>query len=273
MSVGAVLDYAQNAFGLVRDMSQENMVRVYWREVVRFLDEKRPETVGHATGIVGVLGEDLGAAAFKHCVETNGLGQVRIHDERVKGVGLKGPWLDRWIEVDSKKWGELLFQTEVKSSSAHATNGKPLPVETSGDELGAYKRTAWHSEWDERARCVRNPASGKDLVRMTPTEDFGKRRQVPLLIFWKALAPDFARGITPRVKGGHLFSVERPEYGVRGRVPPTWPAEQENFDELWVFSVSSYLRSLEPKEHLDLEMPNAVFRWKAMSAMCEPLGR
>ena len=79
---------------------------------------------------------------------------------------------------------------------------KPL-----GMKLGAYKRTAWHSEWDERARCVRNPASGKVLVRMTPTEDFGKRRQVPLLIFWKALAPDFARGITPRVKGG--ASIQR----------------------------------------------------------------
>ena len=32
------------------------------------------------------------------------------------------------------------------------------------------------------------------------------------------------------------------------------------------------LRSLEPKEHLDLEMPNAVFRWKAMSAMWRTVG-
>ena len=77
ISVGAVLDYAQNAFSLVRDMSQEDMVRVYWREVVRFLDEKCPKNVGHATGVVGVLGEDLGAAAFKHCVEANRLGRVR----------------------------------------------------------------------------------------------------------------------------------------------------------------------------------------------------
>ena len=118
-------------------MSQENMVRIRWREVVRFLDEKPPESVGHATGVVGVLGEDLGAAAFKHCVETSGLGQVRIHDGRVKGVGLMGPWLDRWIEVDSECWGDLLFQAEVKSSSAHATNGKTLSIETGADELWA----------------------------------------------------------------------------------------------------------------------------------------
>ena len=267
-----MLGYTQNAFSLVKDMSQENMVRIYWREVVRFLDEKPPESVGHATGVVGVLGEDLGAAAFKHCVEANGLGQVRIHDGRVKGKGLVGPWLDRWIEVDSKCWGDLLFQAEVKSSSAHATNGKTLPIETTGDELVAWKRAAWCNEWDDRARCLRNPATGKVLVRMTPTEDFGERRQVPLLIFWRALAPDFDRGFISRVAGDHLFSVERPEYGVRGRVPRTWPAKQKNFDELWVFSVSSYLRSLEPEEYLDLEMPNAVFRWQAMSAMGKPLG-
>ena len=273
ISVGAVLDYAQNAFSLVRDMSQENMVRVYWREVVRFLDEKCPKNVGHVTGVVGVLGEDLGAAAFKHCVEANRLGRVGIHDGRVKDVGLMGPWLDRWIEVNSEGWGDLLFQAEVKSSSAYATLGKTLSIETGGDELVVRKRAAWRNEWDDTARCLKYPATGKVLVRMTPTEDFGQRRQVPLLIFWRALAPDFDRGFISRVAGDHLFSVERPEYGVRGRVPRTWPAEQENFDELWVFSVSSYLRSLEPKEYLDLDMPNAVSRWRAMNAMCKPLGR
>ena len=273
ISVGAVLDYVQNAFSLVRDMSQENMVRVYWREVVRFFDEKCPKNVGHVTGVVGVLGEDLGAAAFKHCVEANRLGRVRIHDGRVKGVGLMGPWLDRWIEVNSEGWGDLLFQAEVKSSSAYATLGKTLSIETGGDELVVRKRAAWRKEWDETARCLKSPATGKVLVRMTPTEDFGQRRQVPLLIFWRALAPDFDRGFISRVAGDHLFSVERPEYRVRGRVPRTWPAEQENFDELWVFSVSSYLRSLEPKEYLDLDMPNAVSRWRAMNAMCKPLGR
>ena len=152
ISVGAVLDYAQNAFSLVRDMSQENMVRVYWREVVRFLDEKCPKNVGHVTGVVGVLGEDLGAAAFKHCVEANRLGRVRIHDGRVKGVGLMGPWLDRWIEVNSEGWGDLLFQAEVKSSSAYATLGKTLSIETGGDELVVRKRAAWRKEWDETAK-------------------------------------------------------------------------------------------------------------------------
>ena len=170
-------------FSLVRDMSHENMVRVYWREVVRFFDEKCPKNVGHVTGVVGVLGEDLGAAAFKHCVEANRLGRVRIHDGRVKGVGLMGPWLDRWIEVNSEGWGDLLFQAEVKSSSAYATLGKTLSIETGGDELVVRKRAAWRKEWDETARCLKSPATGKVLVRMTPTEDFGQRRQVPLLIF------------------------------------------------------------------------------------------
>ena len=249
-------------------------MRVRWRELVRFLDEKPPESVGHATSIVGVLGEDLGTAAFKHCLETNGLGQVRIHGGPVKGEGKSGPWLDRWIEVDSEQWGQLLFQTEVKSSSAHATNGKTLDLRCHGDALSAWKRDAWRVEWDHRERFLKSPLVAKVLVRMKPQEhqDFGERRQLPLLIFWRAVAPDFGRGAISLVPGDHLFVLERPSYGVRGgRLPPTWPKEQENFDQLWVFSVSSYLRSLEPSETLCLEMPNAVFRWRAMKAMGEPL--
>ena len=120
-------------------------------------------------------------------MQTNGLGQVRIHDGRVKGVGLMGPWLDRWIEVDSQCWGDLLFQAEVKSSSAHATNGKTLSIKAEADELAIQKLAAWGNEWDDRGRCLKNPATGKVLVRMTPTEDFGQRRQVPLLIFGRRL--------------------------------------------------------------------------------------
>ena len=251
-------------------MSSDNLVRVRWREVVRFLDEMPEESVGHATGVVGVMGEDLGAAVFKHCVEANGCGDVRLHSERVKGVGLRGPWLDWWIEVDSRSWGKLLFQAEVKSSSAHATNGKRLMLDGDDDEMTARKRAAWRQEWDDGARSLRHPATGKVLVRMKPKTNFGRRKQLPLLIFWKAMAPEFGTGCTPRVPGGHLFTVEAPNYGVRGSTPANWPRRQRNFKELWVFSVSSYLRSLEC-ETLDLEMPNAVYRWNAMRAMGEPL--
>ena len=250
---------------------EENLVRIRWREVVRFLDEMPEESVGHATGVVGVLGEDLGAGAFKHCVEANGLGEVRLHSETVKGEGKKGPWLDRWIEVDSSNWGNLLFQAEVKSSSAHATNGKRLMIDAGGDELGAMKRFFWGQEWDECRRALRSPATGKVLVRMVPKSDFGKRKQLPLLIFWKAMAPDLERNARSVCPGGHLFVIEKPEYGVRGHIPVNWPKEQKNFDELWVFSVSSYLRSLK-RATIDLVMPDTVYRWKAMHAMGRPVG-
>ena len=168
--------------------------------------------------------------------------------------------------------GQLLFQTEMKSSSAHATNGNTLDLGCHGDALNAWKRDAWRLEGDERERFLKSPLLAKVLVRMQPHHDFGRRRQLPLLIFWRAVAPDFGRCAISRVPGDHLFVVERPSYGLSGgRVPPTWPQEQENFDELWGFSVSSYLRSLGPAETLCLEMPNAVFRWRAMKAMGEPL--
>ena len=218
-------------------MLQKRLVRIDWREVVRFLDEMPKESVGHATGVVGVLGEDLGAAAFKHCVEANGSGEVRLHSETVKGVGKKGPWLDRWIEVDSWQGEDMLLQAEVKSSSAHATNGKILRIDIRPDELEKMKRFFWHQEWDDRAWSLKHPATGKVLVRMQPKSDFGQRKQLPLLIFWKAMAPDFGGRIRSLVPGGHLFTVDKPKYGVPGRVPTNWPEKQENFEELWVFSV------------------------------------
>ena len=118
---------------------------------------------------------------------------------------------------------------------------------------------------------MKSPATGKVLVRMTPQGDYGQRRQVPLLIFWKAVTPEFGAGFVSRVPGGHLFSVDEPTYGVRGRIPPTWPKSQGNFDQLWVFSVSSYLRSLGRKRTIDLEMRDAIYRWRAMGAMGKAL--
>ena len=104
-------------------MSQENMVRICWRKVVRFLDEKLPESVGHATSVVGVLGEDLGAATFKHCVETNGFGQVKVHDGPVKGVDLKGPWLDPHARGDMPANHELLGRI---TAHPDVFGGKPI---------------------------------------------------------------------------------------------------------------------------------------------------
>ena len=254
-------------------MSQANMVKVQWREVVRFLDEKPEDSVGHATSVVGVIGEDLGAAAFKHCVETNGFGHVRIHGGPVKGVGKRGPWLDRWIEVDSERWGNLLFQAEVKSSSAHAIGGKTLSLVSHGEELDAWKRDAWLGEFDEAGWRLRSPLTGKVLVRMVPHGDFSQNTQLPLLIFWRAVAPEFGRRTVSLAPGGHLFVVKSPNYGVGGRgpresrVPPSWPQSQTNFDELWVFSVSSYLRSMSGKETVELDMPNVAFRMRALGDM------
>ena len=69
----------------------------------------------------------------------------------------------------------------------------------------------------------------------------------PLLIFWEALGP----AETPH---DHLFRVE-----VAG----------DEFLELWVFSVSGYLRSLWRKgvKRIDLEMPDAAFRLRSLNCL------
>ena len=94
-----------------------------------------------------------------------------------------------------------------------------------------------------------------------------------LLIYWRAVAPEFGRRTVSLVLGGYLPVVKSPNYGVGGRasresrVPPSWPQSQTNFDGLWVFSVSSYLRSMSGKETVELDMPNVAFRMRALGNM------
>ena len=117
-----------------------------------------------------------------------------------------GPWLDRWIKVDSDCWGDLLFQAEVKSSSAYGTNGKTLSIETGGDELVVRKRAAWRKEWDETARCLKYPATGKVLVRDYPDPDRG---------FWSAssgAAPVFGGPLLLILTGGSSLALPETIY-------------------------------------------------------------
>ena len=75
---------------------------------------------------------------------------------------------------------------------------------------------------------------------MKPPDCADKCEVRPLLIFWEALAP-------PEEVDRHLFSVN---------VASDAPGD---FRELWVFSVSSYLRSVQ-EPTMNLDMPEAASR-------------
>ena len=91
--------------------SAEPELRVDVQRVLSFFDEKPPGSRGHATAIVSVLGEDLSAASFRHCLLANGATEVNIRCDTVgTGKQLQSPRLDRWIEADLEGGRRVLFQ-------------------------------------------------------------------------------------------------------------------------------------------------------------------
>ena len=207
--------------------------------------------MGHATGLVGVVGEDLGAACLQHCIRDRGGEAVVLRNPDtgrpypVNTGQVKGPRLDRWIRVTWPDEPVTVFQAEIKSWSAHAIGGKRLSLTASLDDVGAYKESRWTRHWNVESKSLREFKTAKVLVPMKPPKDVAPESVRPLLIFWEALAP-------PENADDCFFGVD-----VAGAA----------FQKLWVFSVSGYLRSLlaEGIERVELEMPDAALRLRKMN--------
>lgn len=211
-------------------------LRVNVRRLLEFFDEKTKGSQGHATAIVSVAGEDLGAGLLKHCLERTRDAKVTVLREPVNTGKQKGPRLDRWVDVIWPDGSGQLFQVEIKNWSAHAIGGRTLDVEASPDEVSRYKIDRWLKErWHDK-----QPWRGvaKVLTPMKRPDGANPGHlQEPLLIYWFALHP----------KGDpeSFFSF------------PLWPGV--TFSRIWFFSMSSYLRSLKGAV-LELEMPNTIRR-------------
>ena len=222
--------------------------------LLQFLDVKSDDSRGHATGIVSVVGEDLNAACFQHYAESKGA-TVEVLPGPVTIGKKKGPRLDRWIKAD---WpddrGKILYQTEIKNWSAHAIGGRELQVNAKPDEIAAYKQKCWHRHWNPKSNTLKGNLCAKVLVPMKRPDGLEARDVRPLLIFWEALGHKKA--------GQHLFSVNA--YRSKSQFPELCKFSEPT--ELWVFSVSSYLRSLK-KTHICLRMPHAARRMRALTSM------
>ena len=220
------------------------LVKVNVPDLLRFFDEKPDWAERHATAVVGVAGEDLNAACFCHYLESRGhIGEILADDSGkpvTAGSGArKGSRLDRWIEVRWKDGTRNLFQTEIKNWSAHSLSGKTLPFPASDEKERAYKQSRWEKRWDRDEQRLRARQALKVLSPMRPPNGAECKDIQPLLIFWEALAPrDNA--------DDHLFCVDVAD-------------NPGKFAKLWVFSVSSYLRSL-GQDKLELKLPEVSHR-------------
>ena len=190
------------------------------REALTFLDDPPKSAMGHATAVVGVLGEDLAAGLFSHCIKTNKLGEAKVmQGEKVVRGGRKGPWLDRWIEVEWSTGGTTLFQTEIKNTSAHGTHGKPLALNASETDIQQRRLERWGEIWDPVKRGLKWMEAAKVLVPMRPPEGRNAQDVLPLLLLWNVVGPDPGDGCVYLGKGGTCLRLRIPGccLSLRGR--------------------------------------------------------
>ena len=248
---------------MIEKQQANSLVKIGVKDLLCFFDEKPDGSEGHATGIVGIVGEDLNAACFQHYLKSK-CAHACVLPYRVTTGNRKGPRLDRWIKVDWSEGEKTVFQTEIKNWSAHAIGGKRLSVSASPEEVSEYKHTRWEGHWVVQRHTLREPYTAKVLVRMKPPDGVDEKIIRPLLIFWEALGPrDQA--------DSHLFRINTPTCDFPFELPNTWPNPREFpglwiFSELWVFSVSSYLRSI-PDTSIELDMPDAAARLQILNRL------
>ena len=240
------------------DWSSSGLVTVNVEETLRFFDEKPDWSIKQVAAVVGVVGEDLNAACFQHFIESSDGPKVTVRSDPVTTGRRRGPRLDRWIVVDWSDTRRTVFQTEIKSWSAHAFGGRTLPVDATAEQIAEYKQPRWQMMWDQGRRTLTFREIAKVLVPMKPPRDLEADEILPLLIFWEVLGP-------PDQAESHLFKMEGPTGGFGFDPPATWP-EAGEFSALWVFSVSNYLRSIRDT-NVELKMPNAAKRIEILNRL------
>lgn len=229
-------------------------MKINIKETLKFFDDKT-ESRGHATSIVGVLGEDLNALVFKNYLETMG-NKVKIFDGPVS-QGATGRRLDRWIYVERKNGTKTLYQCEIKSWSATALDGRSLALEAKDEEIKKISRYHWEQQkkvfskdtdpnYVTKVLLPMNPKHNENVKQYIEEQKIRNYQQKPLLIYWMPISLN-EKNIGP-------FSTEK--------IANLNVKFSTNFLDVDIFSVSLYFRSILDKgeKFLSLNMSNAQKR-------------
>ena len=153
----------------------------------------------------------------------------------------------------------------MKSISAQSLGHQTIALDATEAEFRQHEQDNWERQWDPVRNTLIHHRVAKVLIPMKRPADAEHRSLLPLLICWNPLGPSGTSQRHDQVDGGHLFKVTDVTYQFKFRKPHSWKINPK-FAELWVFSVSSYLRSL--RNHLsgplELSMPNASDKMRAL---------
>ena len=142
---------------------------------------------------------------------------------------------------------------------------KPIKVNATESEFRERENDNWRRMWDSEKGTLKEPTWAKVLVPMKLPECADVRKHLPLLICWQPVGPEDRSNRKDQVDGGHLFKVTKVSYDFPFTAPEYCKSDPK-FTELWVFSISSYLRSIRNKAPslLEFHMPNASKKMRAL---------
>ena len=246
-------------------MPTESSLLINVNEILTFFDEKPDWADRHSAAIVAMIFEDFAAATLEHCLRCNRATNVTIRPESVVPGGQRGPRLDRWIEADLADGQTIIWQSEIKSRSSQSMGYKPIKVNATESEFRERENDNWEKMWDSKKGTLKEATWAKVLVPMKLPQCADDREHLPLLICWQPVGPEDRSNREDQVDGGHLFKVTKVSYDFPFTAPEYCKSDPK-FTELWVFSISSYLRSIRNKAPrlLEFQMPNASKKMRAL---------
>jgi len=219
-----------------------SIIRLSIIQAIQFYDAPPKRNRGQTTAITAVIGEDLGAGLLINYYRRQGCQAETLPDNVTPGTN-KGSRLDRWVIVTKGKQ-VTHYQVEIKNWGAAAIGGRRIAIDADARTLKQHKIERWSKEWNGQGFI--KAGVQKVLIPMKPPE--GARHIEPLVCFWDAMHP--SGGNSP------LFSVK---------------LENQHFKRVWIFSMSSYLRTLmkSGKTYLQIDAPDIVARLDWLSLLIQ----
>jgi hypothetical protein len=215
------------------------MKKLNLNELIKFYDNRVPESLRMATAVNSVIGEEFAVALLVHYFESSGY-EIEVLPGPCKGTANKGVRLDRWIYVTLGR-KKILFQTEIKNWSSHSIGGRVIPACVEKSDLERLMTQNWDTRFD-KANIPKEKQASKVLTRMSPPNAFSEFNLTPLICFWEAMHPE----------GKQIAYFQK-------------KIENSAFKNLHIFSLSTYVRSLQNKgvSEIDVNLPNAngVLEW------------
>ena len=206
------------------------------RELLNFYDYRASSSVGHASSVNAVIGEEFAVALLCHYFRSFGYNVIALDQPCTQGTN-SGHRLDKWISITSAD-EKVIFQVEIKNWSSHSLNSEI--VRHDGDEsyMRELRLRRWKFQFNETERIPSQKASQKVLTKMRIPNEFAKFEHKALMCFWEPLHSSGDNAA--------LFEVS---------------VNSESFKKLTVFSMSNYVSLLlKHTEFLEVELAAADAR-------------